>query len=195
MNVVKSASSSDIESARYVFKRTGYDEYLVIKSRDVNCVHAIGATYSRIAAEAFAKKHNGTLIIEGGNDMKPESTVNQRTITLQTIPQEVADAIEWARKRDGDTDGIVRHAVDTFNYVGPQTEVLRSIPFETLLSALVNGYVIEKSAEELAHDAIRTRYLYLKHNADNGGTYAREAASETIKTLNILGIKIEGVNA
>jgi predicted sugar kinase len=193
MNVVKSASKSDIESASNVFESAGAGMYTLIKSRNVYGMY-VGRTYDRTTAVAFASLNKGTLIIEGGYDMSTESSVNQRTITLVTIPQEVSDAIEWARITDGDSAGIIRR-IESPYYSGYHTDALRSIPFETLLSAIVNGYLIEKSAEELAHDAIRTRYLYLKHNAESGNIYAREAYTEMVRTLNTLGIKITEVNA
>lgn len=116
---------------------------------------------------------------------------NQVTVTLPTIPKEVADAIEWYREHHDLAEIISRVQLGT--YYGEHTAALRSIPFDTLLSALVNGYTVEKSAEELereAHDDIRHVY-----RLPTGTEYA-EGFNEGIKfTLNKLGIKIEGVNA
>ncbi|MGY5346534.1 hypothetical protein ACXFAU_29305 (plasmid) [Paenibacillus glucanolyticus] len=115
---------------------------------------------------------------------------NQRTVTLPTIPKKVADAIEWFRnEKHEDIEGIVC-LVQTSRSYCDHTSTLRSIPFDTLLSALVNGYVVEKSAEELAYESIRAEYRYYC-----GDPYGRGARHGIIYTLHTLGIKIEGVNA
>lgn len=110
---------------------------------------------------------------------------NQRTVTLPTIPKEVADAIENFRKSNFADESIIA--------VAGISETLRLIPTATLLSALVNGYVVEKSAEELvreAYDNIRKEYVYRPHS-----WYYDGRADGIVFTLHTLGIKIEGVNA
>jgi len=190
MPVVRSASLHTIEDASHVFEQVGsLDYYTLKKARTIHGM-CVGNKYNRATVEMFASWNPGTLIIEGGNDM---TTNNQRTITLVTIPQEVADAIKSCRKSFASNATIIEYT--NTRYTSERLVALRTIPMDTLLSALVNGYVVEKSAEELAHDAIRTRYLYLKHNADNGNNYAKDANSETVRTLDTLDIKIEGVNA
>lgn len=194
MNVVKSASASDIDSADYVFKQSGtIDCYTLIKARYSYGLH-VGKTYARATAVDFASINPGTLIIEGGHAVSTESTLNQRTITLVTIPQEVADAIVSLRKLGWGNVELTKAAVNG-NYAGEYTSVIvgyasPNFNLETLLSALVNGYTIEKSAEQLAHDAIRKVYEYPSEEK-----YARGFNAGVGFTLDKLGIKIEGVNA
>ncbi|MEC2215100.1 hypothetical protein [Bacillus velezensis] len=60
----------------------------------------------------------------------------------------------------------------------------------TLAAALVNGYEVEKTPEE------KVREYFEKLWADYCDTNEIEIAKETIiNTLDLLGIKIEGVNA
>ncbi|GAA0840692.1 hypothetical protein GCM10008915_36810 [Bifidobacterium pullorum subsp. gallinarum] len=119
---------------------------------------------------------------------------NQRTVTLPTIPKEVAETVEYLREDEGfggyTNEMIIEAARKTGGGVSHATKKLRSIPFDTLLSALVNGYVVEKSAEELAYESIRAEYRYYC-----GDSYGRGARHGIIYTLHTLGIKIEGVNA
>lgn len=115
------------------------------------------------------------------------------SITLPTIPREVAEAIETARKQGVCNATIIDVRNDDHNIMDVSRGDLRLIPFDTLLSALVNGYTVEKSAEELAHDKIRRVFerrsfpvALLPDRAYIGGIRF---------TLDTLGIKIEGVNA
>lgn len=115
---------------------------------------------------------------------------NQRTVTLPTIPKEVADAIENFRNSNFADDSIIAAA--------RVSETLRLIPAGTLLSALVNGFVVEKSAEELeceTHDIIREKHAEHDLRALDYEEYSGGFADGIEFTLNTLGIKIEGVNA
>lgn len=120
---------------------------------------------------------------------------NQVTVTLPTIPKEVADAIEAARKQGACNGTIIDVRDGDFTLAGVSGAVLRLISLDTLLSALVNGYTVEKSAEELereAHDRIRQFYRY--HTTDVTDEEDEAYADGVLDTLNTLGIKIEGVN-
>lgn len=118
-------------------------------------------------------------------------------VKLPVIPKEVADAIETARKQGACSGTIIDVFTDEYTLPGVSGAVLRQVPLDTLLSALVNGYTIEKSAEELereAHDKIRENYTQLRKDAIYGSY--RDGLSDGIKyTLDTLGIKIEEVNA
>ena len=119
---------------------------------------------------------------------------NQRTITLPTIPRQVAELIEEYRREDEypawENDRIIAEVLSDMHI---DNHPLRSIPFDTLLSALVNGYTVEKSAEELereAHCRIRLHY-----DMERDTEWAVGYCNGIEFTLATLGIKIEGVNA
>lgn len=122
---------------------------------------------------------------------------NQRTVTLPTIPKEVADAIEAARKQGVCTGTIIDVRNDDFTLAEVSGAVLRLISFDTLMSALVNGYVVEKSAEELEREAhAKLRESYKRSWQLGWSTSYSEGRADGIRfTLETLGIKIEGVNA
>ncbi|WP_068616485.1 hypothetical protein [Paenibacillus tuaregi] len=67
---------------------------------------------------------------------------------------------------------------------------MQTIPFDTLLATLVNGYERELTEEERAYAAIREEYAEL---SDTEFAEGYDAGIEF--TLNTLGIKIGGVNA
>jgi hypothetical protein len=113
-----------------------------------------------------------------------------------TLPKEVAEALE--KLREGFHDhGVVVAVFDgapyTFNpyYFGVEKtrEYFHDKPAE-LMSALVNGYEVEQTPEEKVqeyYDFLRSASTW---NEDHAG---KVRAIE--KTLDLLGIKISGVNA
>lgn len=117
-----------------------------------------------------------------------------------TIPNEVADAIEYLRSNDVfDTpytnedlvSGIFDPSMSSSTFI-----TLRSIPFNTLMAALVNGYEREMT-EEQKHAKIAQEYAEYVRGAGHYGTLDEDAIyADGIRfTLNTLGIQIEGVNA
>lgn len=117
------------------------------------------------------------------------------------IPHNVADAIEKLRTGTGvqyDNARIVA-VTQNENFNGETPVALRTIPFDTLLAALVNGYEREKTAEEIAEEERQSCYASVRdyYNIFEGvNPIAYEARRYAIKgTLNLLGISIEGVNA
>jgi Protein of unknown function (DUF1642). len=110
------------------------------------------------------------------------------------LPREVAEAIEDLRKDHYDNRALIDEI-----YEGAARPVLQAYAetnFDTLLNALINGYEIEKSPEE----KVREYYeglIETKQDLSNDD-YTRELAayeaSGVSKTLDLLGIKIEGVN-
>ena len=115
-----------------------------------------------------------------------------------TIPNEVADVIEALRGvqlySDEEIISIIMLSGGTF------VKTLRSIPFDTLMAALVNGYDREITEEERFHREIRVKYVEKRSTARLMGHawHSRETsayADGIVFTLNTLGIKIEGVNA
>ncbi|GGF87926.1 hypothetical protein [Paenibacillus abyssi] len=117
-----------------------------------------------------------------------------------TIPNEVADAIEFARSWPETNASIITHVIDSEIYTDDRSNALRSIPFDTLLSALVNGYEREKTAEEAAHERIKRVYDIAidtaKYFIDAVEIAEQLSFADGIKyALNELGVKISGVNA
>ena len=125
-----------------------------------------------------------------------------------TIPREVADAIETLR--DPETGHafsnaeIVSVALKTGGGLHRDTVALQKIPFDTLLTALVNGYereLTEEEAREKALSDIRANYTWYDAAASeesrmfNGDPTRHMLAMYAIRdTLNTLGIDIPGVN-
>ncbi|MEC0369996.1 hypothetical protein [Paenibacillus chibensis] len=108
------------------------------------------------------------------------------TPTVPVIPAEVADVIERLRAEGYDNSGIVALESRTGGGLHSDPITLRTILFDTLLAALVNGYEREKTPE----DKIRAVY---EEPAD--GEYAQGYEDGIVFTLDTLGIKIAGVNA
>ncbi|WP_077736238.1 DUF1642 domain-containing protein [Bacillus sonorensis] len=98
------------------------------------------------------------------------------------ITKEQAEAIQFLRSGGNDwtEDDILEHHVANrwFNEYAP----LNNLYTIVLAAALINGYEVEKTPEE----KVREYFVDLAESCD------RRAV---ISTLNLLGIKIEGVNA
>lgn len=115
------------------------------------------------------------------------------------IPAEVADLIENMRTI-GITHKEITRVAQGHTLVTAYYEVLSSIPFDTLLAALVNGYERELTEEQKRAD--RERELVRDYDSHRGG-YGRYCTVEADDAfadgmeyaLDTLGIKIEGVNA
>lgn len=126
-------------------------------------------------------------------------------INVPIIPSDVADAIEEMMRLYGDTQDVIGFVL-AYGVKSKLLDVLRSIPFDTLLAALVNGYERGKTPEQLAeeeraarHESLRMLYEAKRRNADAANfaeTRVRneEYADGIVWTLNTLGIEIEGVN-
>jgi Protein of unknown function (DUF1642) len=109
-----------------------------------------------------------------------------------TLPREVAEAIEEAKEQyesntaifDDARNGILETLYYHFEY-----------NFDELMSALVNGYEIEKSPE----DKVREYYEFWSERARDRDYETRTEAIEKLNgmmfALNAYGIKIPGVNA
>lgn len=120
-------------------------------------------------------------------------------MNVPTIPRQVADVIEFYRSGMVETDILVKCVLDP-NWIGEYAEILRSIPFETLLTALINGYNVEKTPE----DKIRVRYeehgLTAQAKAVSAGNFIHAGRCDgyrqgVVETLAALKIEIKGVNA
>lgn len=113
-----------------------------------------------------------------------------------TIPNEVADAIEKLRAEPGafTNETIIQIATPNSSeiYIGESVQAVRSIPFDTLLAALVNGYVRELTEEQRIHAEIARRY---RTHRESPYPTDRSFANGIEYAVRALGIKIEGVNA
>jgi pyridoxal/pyridoxine/pyridoxamine kinase len=109
-----------------------------------------------------------------------------------TLPREVVESLEKYKSKGESALEIIRIANGDRGIWCP--ELMKFIEKENgvgdLLSALVNGYNVEKSPE----DRVRDYYGRIKDVSNGDDIYDAQAyAIET--TLELLGIKIEGVNA
>lgn len=114
-----------------------------------------------------------------------------------TLPREVAEAIEYFRKKGYSNSRIMNIALTG----GVGAEEITLVGFEdkdTLMSALVNGYEIEKSPEDKVreyYDSVLNR-LYTEGLDDQERRSVLESeACGILRTLDLLEIKIPGVNA
>jgi hypothetical protein len=127
------------------------------------------------------------------------------TMTQVTIPNDVADAIEHYRKRWFDNAKLTEFTLSK-DWAGSYPTALRSIPFDTLMAALINGYEREQTAEQRAlaatqraHNTIRLEYLRCLSYCESEVSAVRIrncGERDGIKsTLDTLGVKITEVNA
>ena len=109
------------------------------------------------------------------------------------IPAEVADAIEALRSDAFKyTNEHVLYLLANGLTTDPTVKALSSIPFDTFLAALVNGYERELTEEERKHSELKQSYL----SGRRGDNWYFDGYADGIKhALDTLGVKIEGVNA
>lgn len=105
---------------------------------------------------------------------------------LVIIPADVADLLDNPH-RNSEAIVALRNRLDVSD-----GEILRSIPFDTLLSALVNGYVREKTEAERHAELAK---FYDAHNRNEPDGYFADGVMYGIEqTLRILGTTVEGIN-
>jgi len=124
-----------------------------------------------------------------------------------TLPREVAEAIE--RTRCWNLELIRSNSFNTpeSDYGIIDRWIMRQYDdkddgIKMYFSALVNGYTVEKTPEEKVREYYEGLYETARNARENGGHYGgfsyeeMHRASLTIKTtLDLLGVKITGVNA
>ncbi|KOS00438.1 hypothetical protein [Paenibacillus polymyxa] len=120
-------------------------------------------------------------------------------VNKPVIPAEVADAIELMRCDAGgqpwDNEKIIDSVRDT-NIDEIHLRKLRSVPFDTLLAALVNGYTRELTTEEQERKRTYTEIAYTlqRHTQGDGryDTYSEDSAfADGVQyTLDMLGIYV-----
>lgn len=103
-----------------------------------------------------------------------------------TLPRDVAEAIE-RYLNEFDKERLLKAHGDSGEWVDDDRQALNKIDLMTLASALVNGYEVEKSPEE------RVLKFYLEGDVPYQWMSEKRRIIKT--TLDLLGIKIEGVNA
>jgi hypothetical protein len=112
------------------------------------------------------------------------------------LPKEVAKAIEHVWTLSGSGGNSVKHMVLTnWNFIcsnhGDEYFTLANFAKHSPLRymhALVDGYEVEKTPEELVRLYFQNQVISLSKDEDRSVVAIQ-------KTLNLLGIKIEGVNA
>jgi hypothetical protein len=107
------------------------------------------------------------------------------------LTKKVADALEMARKR-GDEE-VIEVIFDSENsYVSEETKILNALDRMDLVRALMNGYEVE----ETPGDRVRAYYENLDMKDLRGVSYYELTGEKRgiRKTLNLLDLKIEGVN-
>jgi hypothetical protein len=119
-----------------------------------------------------------------------------------TLPKLVSEAIEYYWAKGTSNASIVATAVTNGSMIG-HAKILVNFVLDSvgnsdiLMSALVNGYEVELTPE----DKLREYYgeLYISASNEDPGTraeYEAECKAEAVlRTLEILGITIAGVNA
>ncbi|QVY62936.1 hypothetical protein [Cytobacillus gottheilii] len=130
--------------------------------------------------------------------------------TQVSLPRNVAEALEEVKPyyRNAEIIATIGRHRKTMVYGTRMDELIAFAHssydnLDVLMSALVNGYQIEKSPEELEaerHETLLETYIDLLEKADSYPLYAHakylEGKADGIKiALNTLGIQIEGVNA
>jgi arginine deiminase len=109
------------------------------------------------------------------------------------LTKKVADALEFARKR-GDEE-VIEIIFDSGNsYIAEDVEILNEFDRMTLVHALMNGYEVE----ETPADQVREYYKEIEREQVGAcdsefGVLCAEKVG-ICRTLNLLGLKIEGVN-
>lgn len=104
------------------------------------------------------------------------------------LPKEVSEAIEELRESNWSNRQIIQkiEGADINSYVIRLTGYVTLYGFDVLLQALVNGYEVEETPEDKVREFFNA---FSTPNAE--GMYKRNAIC---KTLDLLNIKIEGVN-
>ncbi|MGG4028702.1 hypothetical protein ABEV77_04140 [Bacillus subtilis] len=110
-----------------------------------------------------------------------------------TITKEQAEVIQIFMDGDKEKSDLLRiHAKDRWI---EEFSCLNELDIMTLAAALVNGYEVEKTPEEKLREYYESLWSDYCDSDDPFIEVACESARAAVKeTLNLLGIKIEGVN-
>ncbi|MED0863782.1 hypothetical protein [Bacillus safensis] len=109
------------------------------------------------------------------------------------ITKEQAEAITYLRGLGRDDEYILSH----FGVYVRHCAVLNDLSRVSLAAALINGYEIEKSREQKVREYYKANYA--KHERSkpysDDDYYTTGVLTGISRTLDLLDIKIEGVNA
>jgi hypothetical protein len=120
---------------------------------------------------------------------------SEATIKPVTIPHEVADAIEILRSAGRDNESLIYEVINPTRGYNDTLTHLRSIPFDTLMRALLDGYERELTEEEAREQAYAyLRMMYACHYDEACEAYSDGYCDGVEYTLNTLGIVIPGIN-
>lgn len=110
-----------------------------------------------------------------------------------TITKEQAEVIQIFMDGDKEKSDLLRiHAKDRWI---EEFSCLNELDIMTLAAALINGYEVKKTPEEKVREYYESLWSDYCDSDDPFIEVACESARAAVKeTLNLLGIKIEGVN-
>lgn len=102
------------------------------------------------------------------------------------IEKKIADAIEVLRGQGYSNQQIITEGMNVNNVFRKEKELVYSMDFDTMVKALYEGYdiVFETKPEE----------VILEMYNENKKIYEYDRMQAIEATLNILGVKIKGVN-
>ncbi|MCV4329287.1 hypothetical protein [Bacillus velezensis] len=111
-----------------------------------------------------------------------------------TITKEQAEVIQIFMDGGKEKSDLLRiHAKDRWI---EEFSCLNDLDIMTLAAALVNGYEVEATPEDRVREYFAELQEKQRTAQSRGVTFSLECEREgVINTLNLLGIKIEGVNA
>ncbi|AUG37191.1 hypothetical protein CXP43_16270 [Bacillus velezensis] len=117
-----------------------------------------------------------------------------------TITKEQAEAIEFLRSLDAVSDEWFLFEYADVYFGGepdsPEFGPIADMNIMTLAAALINGYAVEATPEDRVREYFAELQEKQRDAQSRGVTFSLECEREgVINTLNLLGIKIEGVNA
>ncbi|EME72202.1 hypothetical protein OZL92_17440 [Bacillus sonorensis] len=107
-------------------------------------------------------------------------------IKKPVITKEQAEAFEKLREQYTDEEIVIKYIESELDLFDSGCACLYDLGFTDFLAALINGYEVEKTPEE------KVREYYESYGGSPSAMERKEAVQDT---LDLLGIKIEGVNA
>lgn len=122
---------------------------------------------------------------------------------IVTIPREISGTIEYLRSKGANNETMIRSFLGDLvdeRYSLSVCEIMRiqAFPFDTLLSAVINGYEVELTEEERLEAARRNILAAYEAHRETRGQYETSESDQAYAdgisdTLDWLGIEIKGV--